>query len=90
MVSPLGLVSAEGKITVAGGELTLHGAQTNVAETCILTPTMVVRSGTDVVETFSYKTTDGLYAGTFVLDLHQQSASANAPSQIGAFDAKFC
>jgi hypothetical protein len=89
MVSPLGLVSAEGQITAAGGQLTLHGTQTNVAETCILTPRTVVSSGTDVVETFSYKTTDGLFAGTFVLDLHPQSASANAASQLGTFDAKF-
>jgi hypothetical protein len=90
MVSPLGVVSVEGTLTAKEGQLTLHCSERNMTETCILTATKVASSGSDIVETFSYKTTDGVCAGTFVLELHPQTAGPAVPSQIGTFDATFC
>jgi hypothetical protein len=90
MVSPLGVVAADGTLTAKEGQLTLRCADSTMTETFVLTVNKVFRIGVDVVEAFSYKTTDGLYAGTFVLDFHPQSASPMVPSQVGTFDAKFC
>ncbi len=90
LVTPLGTVSVEGTVTATGGQLTLHCSDKAMTETCILTTSHVVSNETGVVETFSYTTTDGVCAGTFVLDLHPQSTSPGMPSQIGSFDAQFC
>ncbi len=90
VVSPLGVVSAQGTITAQGGQVTLTSAQKNMTETAVLSAPKVVTSGTDLIETFSYKTTDGLCAGTFIIDFHSWSATASTPSQLGTFDAKFC
>ena len=90
LVTPFGTVSVEGTITATGGQLTLHCIDRAMTETCILTTSHVASNQTGVVETFSYTTTDGLCAGTFVLDLHPQTTSTGVPSQMGTFDAQFC
>ncbi len=92
-VSPLGEVRAEGTITASGGQLTLRRPHNNATETVILSvPTVapaVANAGLDVIETFSYKTTDGQYEGTFTIDFHPVSFAAFAPTQFGTFHAEF-
>ncbi len=90
VVSPIGVVSLDGTITGEGGQLTLRGVQKNVTETIVLQETSEVLASTDTIMTFSYKTSDGLYAGSFVMDCHTTSGTATTPSQFGTFDAKFC
>jgi len=89
MVSPLGAVGAEGTITAEGGQLTLRCPQKNATETVILSAPHVARTGLDVIETFSYETTDGEYEGTFTIDFHALSSTASMPSQFGTFHAEF-
>jgi hypothetical protein len=89
VVSPLGAVSLAGTISAAGGQLTLRCANKVAAETVTLSAPHVVASGTDVTETFSYTTADGVYAGTFILDVHYTPSSGAMPSQLGTFSATF-
>ena len=89
MVSPLGGVSAEGTMTAQGGQLTLRCPNKNATETVILSAPHVVKTGLNVVETFSYTTKDGQYEGTVTIDFHSLSSTASVPSQLGTFDAKF-
>jgi hypothetical protein len=89
VVSPLGTVSLSGTITAAGGQLTLRCSDKVSTETVNLSAPKMVASGTDVVETFSYTTADGLYAGTFTLDIHYATSSGSTPSQLGTFSATF-
>jgi hypothetical protein len=90
VVSPIGVVSLDGTITDEGGQLTLLCVQKNVTETIVLQETSEVIASSDTIMTFSYKTTDGLYAGSFLLDCHTTSGTATMPSQPGTFDAEFC
>jgi hypothetical protein len=83
-------VNLEGTITVGGGRITLRSVDKSVTETCVLTATAAADTGSGVVETFSYTTTDGLCAGTFVLHLQSPPQGSAVPSQIGTFQASFC
>ncbi len=93
MVSPLGVVRVAGTITASGGQLTLRRLHNDATERVILSaPTLapaVADGGHDVIETFSYKTTDGQYEGTFTIDFHPVPSAASAPTQFGTFHAEF-
>ena len=89
VVSPLGAISLQGTITTGGGQLTLRGTDQNVTETVNLFAPKVIATGPDFIESFSYTTTDGAYAGTFTLDLSYTTSSGAIPSQLGKFDATF-
>ena len=89
VVSPLGTISLQGTITAGGGQLTLRGADTKVTETVNLFAPKVIATGPDFIESFSYTTTDGAYAGTFTLDLYDTTSNGAIPSQLGTFDATF-
>jgi hypothetical protein len=88
-VSPLGAISLQGTITAGGGQLTLRCADKNVTETVNLSGPKVIATGPDFIESFSYMTTDGAYAGTFTLDLYSTTSGGAVPSQFGTFDATF-
>jgi hypothetical protein len=89
VVSPLGTIGLQGSITAGGGQLTLRCADKNVIETVNLFAPRVIATGPDFIESFSYKTTDGAYAGTFTLDLSYTTSGGATPSQLGTFYATF-
>jgi hypothetical protein len=89
VVSPLGAISLQGTITAGGGQLSLRCPDKNVTETVNLFGPKVIATGPDFIESFSYTTADGAYAGTFTLELYPTTSSGAFPSQFGTFDATF-